>query len=620
MKTESPKIAVIGGGIGGMISALQMAEAGGEVTLFEATERLGGHMTTHSNGWDAGAQVIYSRETRLRAWAKELNVPLVPLDEGAVMEPAEILDLSYRIEGKTYSAKDFSRAFAPLAPALADLQANLRDADGNFTSIARGLDDMSVDEFLDKEHLRNHLSDDALDQLFAKDNVWVITAIKQVYATEFGQTSDLSALALADSICVTPNVAGFYSLGDSDKMYQFANDASSLINALENKLTEAGVTIRRNTLVTKLEEAGTGMTVQFSSRDGESSSLASENYNSVISALPPQALVDVAGVGPLLLAEQWEALQGTKTVSLVKICCPTKNVDIDAEVCIQTSEGSGVHVWQNGEGKGGEKGSLTFYCEGVSPGTDIAGEFIEKLKYEYAAAINKAVDDIFDETGPIIKDWREHLSQSIKGNGCFFIPTKKHYINLGGLHNQKHRAFSLVGGAPVEYPRANGKGVTWNTGCMDGIVVSAEREAARQIAVLQAHGHRLHPKKAQQAPESVLDLSGRQLSAEDVPDLTQRKELKAIILENNHIQAEGIAMVLSKMPEGCAVYLKGNPLETTSLSEKAVQANREAKQQGKANWTMRPYKRELEKITPRSKKNSRTGDDGPSQSSKRRKL
>lgn len=488
-----PKVAVFGGGIGGLFSALKMAEAGCKVTIFEASNRLGGHMMTLPNGWDAGAQVIHSREMRLRALAKELNVLLTPPDDDTKIEPAGKLDLTYRINGRTYSATDYSQAFAFLAPAFKRLQDDLRDSNGTFTDIAHVLNKMSVDEFLHQENLELLLSPDNFTQLFSEKHAWVIDAIKQIYAPELGATNELAALALIDNIDATPGIdGGFCSLGDSGKIRQFANGASSLIVAMEKKLTGLGVMIRKNTVVTNLGETANGMEVNFS----QDHTAGVDNFDSVISALPPPSLVEVKGVELLLSKQQWNALQGTKTINLVKICCPTTRIDIDADVCLKIPQTNGVQAWQNGAGKGGDQGSLTFYCEGVSSDVDIAGEFIQNLKEEYATAINQSVDAIFVDISPTVMDWRENSQQStIRGNGCFFIPTKENYIALGSLHQQNHAAFSLVGGAPVEYARINGNGVTWNTGCMDGILASAERETVRLIDKLQERGHNLLPEQ-----------------------------------------------------------------------------------------------------------------------------
>jgi len=49
-------IAVIGGGVSGLTAAYLLAQAGEQVTLFEADDRLGGHADTHLVAAEGGHQ------------------------------------------------------------------------------------------------------------------------------------------------------------------------------------------------------------------------------------------------------------------------------------------------------------------------------------------------------------------------------------------------------------------------------------------------------------------------------------------------------------------------------------------------------------------------------------
>jgi 1-hydroxycarotenoid 3,4-desaturase len=83
----SLRVAVVGGGIGGMTAAGELAVLGHDVTLFEASPRLGGKCgSIHKNGitLDTGPTLLtlpsIIRETFTRLSAMDLLPPLTPLD------------------------------------------------------------------------------------------------------------------------------------------------------------------------------------------------------------------------------------------------------------------------------------------------------------------------------------------------------------------------------------------------------------------------------------------------------------------------------------------------------------------------------------------------------------
>ncbi|MGA7146918.1 MAG: NAD(P)-binding protein, partial [Microbacterium sp.] len=75
---------VVGGGVAGLVVARRLALSGAGVTLFEASDRLGGTVARHEVGgiaWDAGAESFAVRGGVVAALLEELGLG------GEIVEP-----------------------------------------------------------------------------------------------------------------------------------------------------------------------------------------------------------------------------------------------------------------------------------------------------------------------------------------------------------------------------------------------------------------------------------------------------------------------------------------------------------------------------------------------------
>lgn len=88
------RFSVVGGGFAGLVIARRLAMAGRDVTVFEATDRLGGSVARHTVGGidlDAGAESFATRAGTVAALAAELGLGaeiVAPSSAGAWLQPA----------------------------------------------------------------------------------------------------------------------------------------------------------------------------------------------------------------------------------------------------------------------------------------------------------------------------------------------------------------------------------------------------------------------------------------------------------------------------------------------------------------------------------------------------
>jgi len=101
---ESTKVAVVGGGLAGLMAALWLRQHGVKVTLFEARPQVGGRVlsnTSFSNGRiiEEGAELIGSFHTIWLSLAREFGLALISRMEPELYEKAG-LDVKFRLGGR----------------------------------------------------------------------------------------------------------------------------------------------------------------------------------------------------------------------------------------------------------------------------------------------------------------------------------------------------------------------------------------------------------------------------------------------------------------------------------------------------------------------------------------
>jgi monoamine oxidase len=205
---ERRDIAIVGGGVAGLTAAYRLSAAGQRVTIYEASDRLGGRMFTrrdfNEDGQfcELGGELVDTNHTALRTLAGELGVEI----QRVAPENGEEF---YHFDGRLRTQRDMidpasgRGAYAQLAPRIAQDQNGLLDAEENWTQLARDLDAVSLRDYLTRV---SNLAP-----------AWAIELLDVAYRGEYGiPTSDQSALNLVDFIG-TETEHGFHIFGDATK-------------------------------------------------------------------------------------------------------------------------------------------------------------------------------------------------------------------------------------------------------------------------------------------------------------------------------------------------------------------------------------------------------------------
>jgi monoamine oxidase len=209
------EVAIVGGGLAGLVALRTLATAGVSTRLYEARRRLGGRVFTRTDFPIAGSWV-------------EMGGQLVNSDHADMLALAKDFDLKL-IDGHTLGGTDQAVrnrqliAEATLAAALAPIAAQIAEdserLDADWDAAAPELDALSVAAYLDRHG--NRIGDPAVRRL-----------LEQSIRTEYGAEPDgASALQLIFNL---PTVDGdaYEVLGTSDERYVIEGGSQRVTDAL----------------------------------------------------------------------------------------------------------------------------------------------------------------------------------------------------------------------------------------------------------------------------------------------------------------------------------------------------------------------------------------------------
>ena len=348
-------IAIVGGGVAGLTAAYRLSRAGQRVTLYEASERLGGRMFTrrdfNEDGQfcELGGELVDSNHTALRSLADELGVDL----QRVAPEDGEEF---YFIDGRVRTQRDMmdpntgQGAFSRLAARIGEDQRALLDADENWTAHARELDGTPLRTYLTRV---SNLAP-----------AWAMELLDLAYRGEYGLPTDQqSALNLVDFIG-TETAHGFHIFGDSDEAFRIAGGSSSLPEALTGRLGRVQQHMRH--ALVHIARTESGVRLSFEAAEGR----VERGHTHVILATPFTRLRTVEGLDAVGLGEdKLRAIRELGYGDNSKLMVSTRSRPWAREQWPAPSAGAfytdrAQLIWETSRAQPGERGILTNFLQG----------------------------------------------------------------------------------------------------------------------------------------------------------------------------------------------------------------------------------------------------------------
>lgn len=438
---KSESVAVVGGGISGLLAAYEAEKLGKKVMVFEGGNRFGGKIQTGALDGKAvnlGAEFIDSeaKNPKIIALCNELGVELIPATD-------QKTEQFHAPDGKILSGEVFHEMYKPLAEQIiADKQALI--VDNKYTQKAQHLNSISVIDYL---HELNKNANPKVDDK-------LLPIVSGAYAAESGNNPEkISALQFVNE---ASNELGSF-LG-SDCGYRVKGGTEELIKALKSHLENKGVDFVQDAKILSVAKNDGKFSLGFEKMPEE----GMQKFDKIALALPAYALAKIEGLEALgMTKEEIELLKNTQYTNSSKFFVKVKDgVEVD-NACMFSNEG--FEVWTS------EKGMMTFLVGGEKANEKKGIKLIEHCLESYAKAHGKKVDDIFEITPD-----KMVFGGADKAKPCYASPALLQAIGLGGLFGTMERmaeqGVALVG---TFFPRRDAEGTS--VGFMENGAFSAHR-------------------------------------------------------------------------------------------------------------------------------------------------
>jgi monoamine oxidase len=272
--SAKPRVAVIGAGLAGLTAARTLKRAGVEVTLYEASSRVGGRVHSVVGQFgpglvaELGGEFIDSGHSDLLELVREFGLPLIDTEAGS----EQSLVQSYYFGGEHYSEEQVIREFEPLAERMRADAAVLSPeiSSASHTAIDAEFDRMSIAEYLQR----------------IGANGWLRRLLEVAYLTEYGaEIAEQSSLNLLTMLSFDTD-DGFHIFGDSDERYKIRGGNDLIARALA---AELGARIEFEHRLVAVRAQGSGFCLEFNCAIGGKSVAA----DFVVLAIPFTVLREI---------------------------------------------------------------------------------------------------------------------------------------------------------------------------------------------------------------------------------------------------------------------------------------------------------------------------------------
>jgi monoamine oxidase len=273
-------VAVIGAGLAGLHCAYRLQQAGVDVTVFEASSRVGGRTFTARGMFpddqlaELGGELIDSNHRFMRGLADELGLAL----DDRLEDVSDRLSAdTWYVRGAQVSDATLQRQFEAVAPALLEA---MESADS---------DDAAFEE-LDNQSLAAFLRETVPAATYPELHAVLLSAYRGEFGLECEEQSALNLIYLIGSDDPEP----FRIFGESDERYHLHEGSDRIATLLADALGDRLKTERR--LVAASGASGGGYAITLEDSEGESETLA---FGRLVFALPFSLLrrVDLSELG-----------------------------------------------------------------------------------------------------------------------------------------------------------------------------------------------------------------------------------------------------------------------------------------------------------------------------------
>lgn len=363
---DAKTVAIIGGGVSGLVTAWRLAIAGVPCEVFEASGRFGGRMHTLNDFTpdgqfaEFGGEFIAPGHAALITLCRELGVELQQLSDAPARDIFDVAGI--RLSEDLIDPTTGLGAFAPVAARIAADQSALLDTQGQWTQRAHDLDALPLSKYL--------------ASLSSSTDPWVIDLLALAYHSEFGIEVDRqSSLNLVD-IIGTDTTSAFAPFGAGAGLLRVSGGSSRLPEALVERLTGSQLSDRaylhlRHAL-SSISREGDGFRLTF---EHEGKPPVSRVFQRVVLSLPFTRLREVKGLGGLgLPADKMQVINGLGYGANAKLVMGASSrpwlralADLQAPMTGSIFSDRGFQrVWESSVGQPGEGGMLTNYLAGAA--------------------------------------------------------------------------------------------------------------------------------------------------------------------------------------------------------------------------------------------------------------